>query len=91
MVLGIVGVVFGLFYGLGLFPSIAGVITGHIALKRQPAGRGFAIAGLICGYAGILGSLVGIAILVFVIVVATQSAAFTDFNDYSDFFSFGAI
>jgi Domain of unknown function (DUF4190) len=58
MVLGIVGVFFSLGYGFGLFPSIAAVITGHLARKRQPYARGMWLAGLICGYIGI-----GIALL----------------------------
>lgn len=51
MVLGIVGLVMGWFlFGL---PSIVGVILGHIGLKREPAGRPFAITGLVTGYIGI--------------------------------------
>lgn len=83
MVLGIVGVVFGLFYGLGLFPAIAAIITGHIAQKRQPAGRGFWIAGLICGYVGLLGSLIGVALLVVVIVVVANQAGTIGTDTYN--------
>jgi hypothetical protein len=53
MVLGIVGVFFSFGYGFGLFPSIAAVITGHLARKRQPSARGYWLAGLICGYIGL--------------------------------------
>jgi hypothetical protein len=54
------------FVGLGFFllPQLAAVILGHMALKREPAGRGMAIAGLVMGYAGI-----ALAILVIVLVV----------------------
>jgi hypothetical protein len=77
MVTGIVGVFFSLFYGLGLFPSIAAIITGHLAQKRQPYAKGFWIAGLVTGYVGLLLSLIGVAILVFVIVLAASGG----FND----------
>ena len=52
------------FVGLGFFvlPQIAAVILGHLALKREPAGRGMAIAGLVMGY-------VAIAITVVIIVI----------------------
>ena len=43
--------------GLTLLGSVAAVITGHIALAQlktsKENGRGFAIAGLVLGYAGI--------------------------------------
>ncbi|WP_416403641.1 DUF4190 domain-containing protein [Arthrobacter sp. LFS091] len=44
-----------IFVGFGFFilPQIAAVILGHIALKREPAGKGMAIAGLVMGYIGI--------------------------------------
>jgi len=47
--------------------SILGVIFGHVALKqiaeRGEGGRGFAIAGLVIGYAGVAMNIVGIVIL----------------------------
>ncbi len=50
--------------GLGFFilPQIAAVILGHLALRREPGGKGMAIAGLVLGY-------VGIALTVLVIVI----------------------
>jgi hypothetical protein len=85
MVTGIVGVFFSLFYGLGLFPSIAGIITGHLAQKRQPYAKGFWIAGLVTGYVGLLLSLIGVALLVLVIVVAVNAtnnpASYTDLSN----------
>ncbi len=43
------------FMGLGFFllPQLAAVILGHMALKREPSGKGMAIAGLVLGYVGI--------------------------------------
>jgi hypothetical protein len=79
MVLGIVGVFFSLGYGLGLFPSIAAIITGHLAQKRQPHAKGFWIAGLVTGYVGLLLSLIGVGLLILVIVLATTG----QFNDTS--------
>jgi hypothetical protein len=80
MVLGIVSVVFSV-YGIGLFPAIAAVITGHIGRKRQPQGRGFSLAGLITGYIGIgFAVLWIIGIIVFVIIGANGS-----FDDSSSF------
>ncbi|WP_028267964.1 DUF4190 domain-containing protein [Arthrobacter sp. MA-N2] len=56
------------FIGFGFFflPQIAAVILGHMALKKEPAGKGMAIAGLVMGYLGIVGAIivwVGFAIL----------------------------
>jgi hypothetical protein len=74
MVTGIVGVFFSLGYGLGLFPSIAAIITGHLAQKRQPYAKGFWIAGLVTGYAGLLLSLIGVALLILVILLAVSTS-----------------
>jgi hypothetical protein len=51
------------FIGFGFFilPQIAAVILGHMALKREPSGRGMAIAGLVLGYLGL--ALTALAIL----------------------------
>jgi hypothetical protein len=83
MVTGIVGVFFSLAYGLGLFPSIAAIITGHMAQKRQPNAKGFWIAGLVTGYVGLVLSLVGVGLLIFVIVIAVTSA--NDPGSFSDY------
>lgn len=49
-------------FGVFLLPQVAAVILGHMALRREPSGRGFAIAGLVMGY-------IGIALTILVIVV----------------------
>ena len=53
------------FIGLGFFllPQLAAVILGHMALNREPSGKGMAIAGLVLGYVGI-----ALALLVFVLI-----------------------
>ena len=58
------------FVGLGFFllPQLAAVILGHMALKREPSGRGMAIAGLVMGY-------VGIALTVLLIVLIAVGLA----------------
>ncbi|BDI23828.1 DUF4190 domain-containing protein [Herbiconiux sp. L3-i23] len=62
MVLGIVGLVAGWFL-LGV-PSIVGVILGHMGLRREPAGRPFAVTGLVTGYIGIAFGVIGAIVLV---------------------------
>lgn len=51
MVCGIASVIMGWI----LLPQIAAIVTGHLALKREPAGRGMSIAGLVLGYLCLLG------------------------------------
>jgi hypothetical protein len=65
MVCGIASVIMGWL----LLPQIAAIITGHLALKREPAGRGMSIAGLVLGYLCLLGygafwllAIIGLAI-----------------------------
>lgn len=82
MVTGIVGVFFSLGYGLGLFPAIAAIITGHLAQKRQPHARGFWIAGLVTGYVGLFLSLIGVGLLILIIVLAVSSGGSS--GSYSD-------
>ena len=52
LVFGVIGLVLSLFL-VGLLPAIAGVILGHIALKREPHARGMAVGGLVTGYVGV--------------------------------------
>ncbi|MFJ3957395.1 DUF4190 domain-containing protein [Arthrobacter sp. NPDC090010] len=47
MVLGLVGVVTA---GAFIIPQILAVVLGHVALSKEPAGKGMAIAGLVLGY-----------------------------------------
>ena len=51
MVCGIASVIMGWI----LLPQIAAVITGHLALKREPSGKGMSITGLVLGYLCLLG------------------------------------
>lgn len=79
MVCGIVGL---LFFGFGLLISVAAVILGHLAQKRQAHARGFWITGLITGYIGIgLAVIVGVFFLIFFV------AAFSTFG-YTSTFSY---
>lgn|GEM_PF-1667574 len=73
MVLGIIGIVTVLFYGLGIIFAIVAVVLGHISLRQisqnraTQGGSGFAIAGLIIGYiVGVIGILcIGLIIVSF--------------------------
>ncbi|RZT58375.1 uncharacterized protein DUF4190 [Microcella alkaliphila] len=65
LVTGISGVVLSFFFGLGLLPAVAGVVTGHMALKREPHARGLALGGLITSYVGLaLSILIGLLLLI---------------------------
>ncbi|HEU4848828.1 MAG TPA: DUF4190 domain-containing protein [Terrimesophilobacter sp.] len=69
MIFGIVGVLVSCCYGAGFLFSLAGVILGHLGLKREPA-RGMALAGVITGYVGLgialVWAVIGIGLAVFV-------------------------
>ncbi len=47
------GIAVYLGFGVFILPQLAAVILGHLALRREPAGRGMAIGGLVLGYVGI--------------------------------------
>lgn len=51
MVLGISSVILGWL----MIPQIAAIITGHLALRREPSGKGMSITGLVLGYLCLLG------------------------------------
>ncbi|WP_457947577.1 DUF4190 domain-containing protein [Pseudarthrobacter sp. alpha12b] len=51
MVCGIVSVIMGWL----VLPPLAAVITGHLALRREPSGKGMSITGLVLGYLCLLG------------------------------------
>ncbi|HET8957019.1 MAG TPA: DUF4190 domain-containing protein [Microcella sp.] len=70
LVTGIVGIVLSFVAGLGILPAIAGVVTGHMALKREPHARGLAIAGLSTGYVGLALSIVFAVVIVAPLILA---------------------
>lgn len=51
MVCGIASVIMGWL----MLPQLAAIVTGHLALRREPAGKGMSIAGLVLGYLCLLG------------------------------------
>ncbi|WP_211882889.1 DUF4190 domain-containing protein [Pseudarthrobacter albicanus] len=57
------GVATFLGFGFFLLPQIAAVVLGHMALMREPSGRGMAIAGLVLGYVAIALTVLAIALL----------------------------
>ncbi|RJU02524.1 DUF4190 domain-containing protein [Arthrobacter frigidicola] len=59
--------------GLLILPQILAVVFGHLALRREPAGRPLALTGLIMGYVMLL---VGLLLIVgFVLLVGLGMAA----------------
>jgi hypothetical protein len=76
MVLGIVGLVGSFIYGLGLLAVIAAVITGFIARKRQPQGKGFWLTGLITGWVGIAICILWIVGLILLFTVFINNPQF---------------
>jgi len=79
LVFGIMGVIFS-FFLLGLLPAIAGVILGHLGLKREPHARGMSIGGLVTGYVGVgisllWGLLFFVPALIFVLTLAGIGSA----------------
>ena len=65
------------FVGFGFFilPQIAAVVLGHMGLRREPAGRGFAIAGLVMGYVGV--ALTLLFLVFFIIAVSSARSPYT--------------
>jgi hypothetical protein len=86
MVTGIASIVFS-FYGFGILPSIAAIITGNLARKSQPHARGFWLAGLICGYIGLGFAVLWIVGIIIFIVFFAANPAYLDTGSYgsSDF------
>ncbi|ABM08034.1 DUF4190 domain-containing protein [Paenarthrobacter aurescens] len=63
-------------FGFFILPQIAAVILGHLALKREPAGKGMAIAGLVMGYLGV--ALTVIFGIIFFIAIGASSSSYNN-------------
>jgi hypothetical protein len=61
-------------FGFILLPQIAAVILGHMALRREPSGRGLALAGLVMGYIGLALTVLAIVGLALLFSVAATSS-----------------
>lgn len=59
-------------FGFFLLPQLAAVVLGHLALVREPGGKGLAIAGLVLGY-------VALAITMLVVIVLGVALSNADF------------
>jgi len=82
MVTGIVGLLFN-FVAFGFLPSLAAVITGHLAQRRQPAARVYWLTGLITGYLGIgISLIIGVFVLIWIIALIGITAGYAT-NPYS--------
>lgn len=71
MILGIVGLVISVFaWGFGFLLSAPAVVLGFLGRRREPGARGFALTAIITGFAGIVVSLIYLAITIVVFAVA---------------------
>lgn len=75
MVCGIASVIMGFL----LLPQVAAIVTGHMALKREPSGKGMSITGLVLGYLCLLGygALWLLAIIGLAVASSTTTSSYT--------------
>lgn len=59
--------------GIGIFASIAGLITGYMARTREPHARGFWLTGIIAGWVGV--GLTLLFIVFFIVIFALAGTA----------------
>lgn len=71
MVCGIASVIMGWL----LLPQLAAIITGHLALRREPSGKGMSISGLVLGYLCLLGYGAIWLLLIIGLTVASTTGA----------------
>ncbi|WP_051389379.1 DUF4190 domain-containing protein [Arthrobacter sp. 35W] len=78
MVLGLASLVLG--FGFLILPQIAGIITGHMAMKKEaPQGKAFYLTGLISSYL----ALVGYVLVWVLIIVSLAIAAEHGYSEYT--------
>jgi hypothetical protein len=57
LVLGVIGMIGGIFFGWTLLFSIASIVFGFLARPREPHARGVALSAIVTGFVGVLLSL----------------------------------
>lgn len=72
------------FWFLLLIPAVVGLILGCIALKKEPAGKGRAITGIITNAFGVFFSLLGLLFFIFMISSSDpyDPSRFYEYGDY---------
>ncbi|AZZ56021.1 hypothetical protein C5E08_09045 [Rathayibacter iranicus] len=76
MILGIIGLVITvLAWGFGFLLSAPAVVLGFLGRRREPGARGFALTAIITGFAGIVISLIYLAITIVVVAVALANVS----------------
>ena len=73
----VLGILSMLGFGILILVPLAGIITGHLGYRREPASRGLSLAGLICSWAALALWLLVIAFFAWLIYFVPES-----FNDY---------
>jgi len=68
LVTGLLGLVISIFVGWGFPLSIAAIVLGFVARRREPQGRGRALTGIVTGFVGLLCSAGWLAYSVIVII-----------------------
>lgn len=88
MILGIVSIVFGLCYGVGIVFGIISLVFAIIS-KKASEGKfsGMALAGLICSIIGIVISIVVIVFLIFSIAYVSEISQSGGYDNIYDFFN----
>lgn len=65
------------------FVSLAAVICGHIALsqikKTGEKGRGLAIAGLVLGYLGLIGTIIFVVVVILVTIAGINDGSYSTY------------
>ncbi|TDX80738.1 hypothetical protein EDF35_0398 [Rathayibacter sp. PhB151] len=75
MILGIVGLVISIFgWGFGFILSAPAIVLGFLGRRREPGARGFALTAIITGIAGVVVSLIYLAVTIVIFVVALDAA-----------------
>lgn len=74
LVTGICGLVFWWIPVLGFLSSVAGVVTGIVNLYQRRPGRGLAIAGLVTGGVGVLGTVLFWLFVILAIIGFSQGS-----------------
>ncbi len=81
LVMGIISIIFGCCYGVGIIFAIAGLICAIVAKKKGQKG-GLSTAGLICS---IIGAVIAVIVIVYVVIIGVALVNDPDFmNSFSN-------